>query len=89
MSDRATVYRDHLVRVVRGANVAAAEPEANPGALASVTRRLIESEDALAILRAKGYGRPGQSLAAVASAVPPAMNCAELRAAVTLTRRAR
>ncbi|HEY1180811.1 MAG TPA: hypothetical protein VGE56_00790 [Rhodocyclaceae bacterium] len=60
---RAQTYIDAICRAIA---------EGDADTLAALGQRLSEAEDAISILRAKGYGVQGQSLLDTARAVPNA-----------------
>lgn len=75
MTDIALIYRDQLVRAVIGTRPAMQAKEADPRALSRLCDRLVESEEALELARAAGYGQRGESIADVVkrliAALPP------------------
>ena len=72
MNDVALIYRDQMVRGVLGTRPAILAKEANTTLLDSLAHRLADSEMAMELLRAKGYGHRGQSIADMVKALPPA-----------------
>lgn len=64
------VFRDLIVRAVLGKSPAIFSPVADTEALDAMCQRLAECEQALEIFRAKGYGKPEQSLVEVARMLP-------------------
>jgi hypothetical protein len=57
------IYRHQIVRAVTGAHPAMLAKEADPVALDSLCRRLVDAYDAMQLLRASGHGRHSDSLA--------------------------
>jgi hypothetical protein len=57
------IYRHQIVRAVTGAHPAMLAKEADPVALDSLCRRLVDAYDAMQLLRANGCGRYSDSLA--------------------------
>jgi hypothetical protein len=72
MTDIALIYRDQMVRGVLGSRPAILSKEANTTLLDSLSYRLADAEVAMELLRAKGYGHRGLSLADMVKALPPA-----------------
>lgn len=70
MSDLALIYRDQMVRAVLGGGPAILAKEANTTALEKMSQRLADAEEALELLRGKGYGTRGQTLVEVIKALP-------------------
>lgn len=70
--DLPTIYRDQMVRAVLGTRPAILAKEADTTALNRLAQRLAEDEQALELLRAKGYGRRGMSILDMVEALPPA-----------------
>lgn len=66
------VYRDQMIRAVLGSRPAILAREANTTALEQMAQRLADAEEALELLRARGYGMRGQTLVEVVRALPPA-----------------
>jgi hypothetical protein len=60
--ERRDTYRDEIVRSVLGACPAISAKEANPSAVQSICRQLVDAENAKAILRANGFGRNSDSI---------------------------
>lgn len=69
-TDLPTVYRFQMIRAVLGTHPAMLAREADPVALDCMSKRLADSEEAAALLVAKGYGLPNQSLAELVRALP-------------------
>jgi hypothetical protein len=59
------IYRHQIVRAVTGTHPAMLAKEADPVALDSLCRRLVDAYDAMQLLRASGHGRYSDSLAAM------------------------
>jgi hypothetical protein len=59
------IYRHQIVRAVTGTHPAMLAKEADPVALDSLCRRLVDAYDAMQLLRASGHGRHSDSLAAM------------------------
>ena len=76
MSDLAAIYRHQMIRSVLGSSLAVLPKEANPTMLDSLSDRLADAEMAIELLRAKGYGHRGLSLADMVKALPPAPQAA-------------
>jgi hypothetical protein len=72
MINLALVYRDQMIRAVLGTGPAILAREANTTALDRMAARLVDAEEAIAQLRAKGYGERGQTLVEVVRAMPAA-----------------
>jgi hypothetical protein len=72
MSLPATVYRDQIIRAVLGCRPAMLAHEADPTALERICEHLAQCEAAHDILRQKGWGKAGTSIADVARTVPEA-----------------
>jgi len=68
--DLPTVYRDQMVRAVLGARPAMLAKEADTAALGRLAQRLAEDEQAMELLRAKGYGKRGMSILDMVQALP-------------------
>jgi hypothetical protein len=66
------IYRDRIVRAVVGTRPAILAKEADTVALDRLCRGLVDAEEAKALLCAKGYGAPAQSLVDLVRALPPA-----------------
>lgn len=64
------VFREMIVRAVLGKSPAILSPVADTEALDAMCQRLSDCEQALEIFRAKGYGKPEQSLVEVARMLP-------------------
>lgn len=73
MSLATIVYRDMIVRAVLG-RPAAGFQVADNTELERICQHLSESEDAKAILRAKGHGKVFMTIDEVARTVPDAVN---------------
>lgn len=69
MSDIAYIYRAEILRAVFGPNAIAAKAY-DLHRLNAIAARLAESEQAMEILRAKGYGKTGMTLVEVIRSVP-------------------
>lgn len=69
----ARAYRDQIIRAVLGTVPAILSKEADTVALDCICQRLVECEEAIAIFRAKGYGKPEQGLVEVARMLPEAI----------------
>jgi hypothetical protein len=63
------IYRHQIVRAVTGTHPAMLAKEADPVALDSLCRRLVDAYDAMQLLRASGYGRHSDSLASMVRAL--------------------
>ena len=70
MPDLNLIYRDQMVRAVTGTRPAILTKEVDTAVLDRFCKRLADAEEAIQLLCAKGYGRPSQSLADLARAVP-------------------
>lgn len=66
------IYLHQLVRAVRGGAPVVLGKEHDPTALLAICTRLVECEEALAILNRKGWVKPGQSIADAARQLPDA-----------------
>lgn len=64
------IFRDQIVRAVTGGQPAMVFHVVKEAALGDICDRLVEAEQALSVLRAKGYGKPGMLLHEVAALVP-------------------
>jgi len=69
MSDIAHIYRAEILRAVQGPKWSALRVH-DIDRLNAIAQRLAESEEAMGILRAKGYGKTGMTLAEVIRAIP-------------------
>ena len=72
MIDVALVYRDQMVRGVVGQRPAILTQCADLTLLNKLSQRLADDEFAHQLLRAKGYGKPGQTLAEIVRDLPRA-----------------
>ena len=68
--DPAMVYRDQMILATIGTRPAILTQTTNTALLNNLARRLADAEVALAQLRAKGYGRAGQTLVEIVDALP-------------------
>jgi hypothetical protein len=68
----ARFYRDMIVRAVLGADPAMSAQVADHETLDAIAGQLVQAEEAVSVLRAKGYGVHGMSVAATARLVPKA-----------------
>lgn len=67
-----TIYQHQVVRAVRGGAPVLLGNEHDPTALLAICTRLVECEDALAILHRKGWVKPGQTIAEAVRQLPDA-----------------
>lgn len=65
VADVNDVFRHQMVRAVLGTQPAMLSKEADPVAITSLCRQLVDAQDAKALLRANGCGRHTDSLAAM------------------------
>lgn len=72
MSDVALIYRDQMVRGVLGSRPAILAQCADLTLLNKLSQRLADDEFAHTLLRAKGYGKPGQTLSEIVRDLPRA-----------------
>lgn len=70
VGDVQATYRHKLVAAITGRTPAECIVVHDPAALDSMLRQFVDAEQAISILRHKGYGDFGMSLAAVAGLVP-------------------
>jgi hypothetical protein len=70
MSIATICYRNLIIRAVLGSQPAMLGREADPEALDRLCLHLADCEDANATLRAKGYGKAGQTIAEAVRTVP-------------------
>jgi hypothetical protein len=68
----ARYYRDLIVRAVLGTNPAMIAQVADGPTLDAIAGQLAQAEDAVSVLRAKGYGVHGMNVSATARQVPEA-----------------
>jgi hypothetical protein len=64
------IYRDQMIRAVVGTKPAVMAKEADITALDRFCQRLVDAEEAIGLLVAKGYGIPSQSLADLVRPLP-------------------
>jgi hypothetical protein len=74
------IYRHQIVRAVTGAHPAMLAKEADPVALDSLCRRLVDAYDAMQLLRANGCGRYSDSLADMVRMLLASKECSPNRA---------
>jgi hypothetical protein len=63
-------YRDQIIRAVTGGKPAMVFHVVDETALRRLCERLTEAEQAVEMLRAKGYGHPGLLLNELAATIP-------------------